>query len=99
MVPMYPNSTYDIASFAPAFKCTAANQFTVADIDRIDNLTAPSPESYYYLGTPETSYYAFVPAASPNASLVAADFASLPMGWDSIANATILKSPELWNQV
>ncbi len=44
MVPVYPNSTYQISFFGPAILCTEAIPATVIDIDHIDNLTATVPD-------------------------------------------------------
>ncbi|KAJ8126409.1 hypothetical protein O1611_g7229 [Lasiodiplodia mahajangana] len=96
MIPRYTNSTYATSFFGPVFQCLAANSSTIAKIDEIDQLTAPSNDSFRYTGTPYVSYYAFVPGNAPNGSLVAVDFAKLPTGWSEIDNATVPTSTELW---
>ncbi|GAP84205.1 putative formylmethionine deformylase-like [Rosellinia necatrix] len=96
MVPRYPNSTYTTSFFGPLFQCSAANSSTVAKINAIDQLTAPSNNSLKYKGTPFVSYYAFVPGTTPGGDLAAVDFAKLPTTWSEISNATVPTTAELW---
>ncbi|CAM1510946.1 Fc.00g084590.m01.CDS01 [Cosmosporella sp. VM-42] len=96
MLPRYGNSSYTVNFFGPILKCGPADAATIEDIDRVDNLTSPDSSTFYYSGTPATSYYAFAPASDPKSSLVAADFAKLPTSWDKIKNGTIPKALEIW---